>query len=453
MATFVRTRSGDGQFVLAKVVASCRVGEHVLLIHECIMGRGGFTATYAPVGLCIGSYPTIQDVLGAIDLKIRSVTTGIMSSIEYMLQQHQPLLSSEYGIEIEEGWQDRERERFKTGEYLPVPQVLDLEYPKEHFLHLSVDKAETDFVAYTPNDEYGKRDRQVRIKFGKYLRKTFEHLSDADVKQAVSELRGKLALANAPIELRFATDRETINKIFETAMCACDSSAISCMHGKFDNWKIRPYHVYADSPDVAVAYASKADEILARSVVSTKDKRWVCLYSTEHDGCAVLEALLEEAGYREGALYGNRLTVLDTPDVMLPYIDHGGCLVKHVHAKDGKEYWRVVKEDGDYEASNTDGTADCVKPRCRSCNNFEDECECIYCDCCEERYYDGCGRCDMCPRCGLCHTHGNCECDRCSNCNELTDECECEKEDEDENAGVEITVVARDVDVSAASPF
>jgi hypothetical protein len=223
------------------------------------------------------------------------------------------------------------------------------------------------------------------------------------------------------------------------------------MHGKFNEQEIRPYHVYADSPDVAVAYVKERGEIVSRSVVSTKDKTWIRAYSTEQDGstqCQVLKDLLGAAGYKKGELNGNRLKKLNNRgEVMLPYIDNGGMDVDD----DGHGFWRVVSS-GEYTAGQTDGTATENRPKCDRCENSEDECTCVYCDCCGESFAGGCDECRMCSECNRCITHNRCACDRCGDCNniinptsrytmqcncdrcgdcdELIDACECEPETE-----------------------
>lgn len=318
-------------------------------------------------------------------------------------------------------WNDTQWRRFASGEYKWLPKLDTLYgvvYPADHYLHLSVTDSEQDYVAYTPNAEYGERDRQVRLKFGKYLRKTFPELSDAVIQAAVIELRVKLARS---IEvLCFATDRETINQIFETKMCPCDSTSVSCMYGKWDGDIVRPYHVYADSPDVAVVYLTRSAAIVARSVVSTKDKRWVRLYAV--DGCSTLCTLLKDAlkaqGYERGDLDGNRLTRCGS---LVPYLD-GSVQRITVHGK----YW-IVCEDGEYEATNTDGTYAEDVERCSSCDRPEDDCECIYCECCEERYTDSCENCSMCEACDRCYNHDGCRCTRCEACSQLIDDCDCER--------------------------
>lgn len=327
-------------------------------------------------------------------------------------------------------WHYREQNRLADGTYRAVPVALD--YPIEHFLHLSVTETETDYVAYTPSDAYGQADRQVRLRYGRYLRKTFAALTDAEIQGPVNALKSALAIQDAPATLHFATDRNKLNEIFETAMCACGGSDVSCMWGKWEGDEIRPYHVYADSPDVAVAYVVAKGQIIARSVVSVKDREWVRLYAAEGEDndatCETLRQLLNEAGYAKGNLIGNRLTKLHTDSVMLPYIDYGGMGVW-----DKGTHWEVCETGGgDYTANCTDGTAS-EADKCERCDRDTDDCECIYCECCDESYYEGCDNCNMCGRCEKCITHHDCECDRCGECGEFTEPrryetgCDCDR--------------------------
>jgi hypothetical protein len=367
-------------------------------------------------------------------------------------------------------WQDRELVRFADGTYRGVP--VSLPYPPEHYLHLSVTETETDAVAYTPSDDYGIRDRQIRLKFGRYLKKTFPEMSDAEIQGHVATLKSELSIADVKPELHFATTRAEMNRIFETQMCAHGSNYTSCMFAKFDD-NIRPYHVYADSPDVAVAYMTANGDIKARSVVSMKDKGWIRLYSVS-DGdndadCTALRRMLEASRYGKGDLLGNRLTKLDTAEVMLPYIDNGGCDVHESHC--GK-YWIVV-ESGEYTANCTDGTATKNFDLCESCGNQPNDCDCTECEGCGERSQHGCEDCDhcgccesvtrngceecslcedcdgciwhdgcSCPRCSDCeeiinprhHWTTACDCDRCSECHELTGKCECEPDNDSDDS-------------------
>ncbi len=475
LRTQVRVRSFEG-YVLADVLASVKVAGYTFLIHKSITNERLFSATHAPVGIGIVNYPSIQQTIDQLMEYEIQIPPHIGMQLEDLARTHTPLLAPEDGIQTEAEWRWREQHRFDIGEYKPVPQVSGLAYPDEHYLHLSVTKTETDFVAYTPNDSYGERDRQTRLKFGKYLRKTFTDLSDAEVESAVVALRAKLALAESPATLLFATDKPTISQIFETVMYACGGNYISCMCDKFTSREIRPYHVYADSPDVAVAYVLEHGQIVSRTVVSTKDKTWVRCYSIKpHDStyCRSLEELLERKGYTEGSLIGNRLTKLPRRgnSEQLPYIDHGGLDVS-----DQGKYWKVVSNGaGDYTCDSTDGTVSSHSPRCSGCDCAEDDCQCSYCECCEERYPDGCDRCVFCEQCEGCREHGACSCNRCESCDyivnpdsihtracrcercvecgdletecgcdkcdecyRLTEDCECEKETETETEAAEV---------------
>lgn len=325
-------------------------------------------------------------------------------------------------------WHERESMRFTSGYYLPVPVTLQFPYvyPVEHFLHLSTTTTEQDFIAYTPSDTYGQADRQVRLKFGRYLKKFFPAMSDALIQSYVTELKSALAIAEKPASLHFTTDRETINRIFETLMCAHNSNCESCMYDKFTTWSDRPYHVYADSPDVAVAYVTAAgsDDIVSRSVASTKDKVWVRAYSIasgDNDtDCGTLKQMLKDAGYSKGNLTGNRLTKLPEHrgKINLPYIDYGGAYVRD----DGNGYWIVTdgESEADWITDCSDGSATaCGGDRCSECNEHRDDCECSYCECCDSYSRHGCENCSMCEVCERCTEHNSCNCARCSECHEL----------------------------------
>lgn len=378
-------------------------------------------------------------------------------------------------------WEQREVLRFYTGVYREVPKLKALEHIEfpntanyaRHYLHMSTVSNEFDMVAYTETWTKGEMDRQTRLKFGRYLKKYYGHcLQDHEISAAVAELRAVLGLEEEKEEkeevtrLKFATDIETINRIFETRMCAKGSGEdyVSCMYGKWGGNKNRPYHVYANSPDVAVAYMYKGEEILARSVVSVKDKNWVRVYAQngDYDLCTRLEQLMKKEGY-DGpeALVGNRLSKVTSDygdEVYLPYIDPSGMDVD-----DEGEYWVIVR-DGEYTCDDTEGRATQNGDRCSCCEELEVNCECSYCDCCERMYAYGCNECSMCEICSRCVTHYNCTCQRCSECNlilpnfrtryygvdrcrcdrcgecgELEDECECEVE-ENENEEVVVTM-------------
>lgn len=416
LRTIARVRCAfDGEFEKREVVLSYKMNGVTLLVYKTPSDR--YSSVHAPTG----------EPLGFTDGNVDRHLDRIMQYPDYVLEcvdgaasnradLHLPDLAPEDGIQFFD-WKYREQSRFNDGTYRPVPSVCGIEYPKDHFLYLSITKDGSDFIAYTPSERHGLEDRPVVMKFGKYLRKTFPEMSDAQVQDAVVALRSKLKLHASPATLHFATDRDTISEIFETEMFACDSSYASCMYNKFTDWDVRPYHVYADSPDVAVAYVTEFGNIVARSVVSTRDKQWVRPYSCKPNDstyCRMLIDMLIEAGYEEGDLTGNRLTKLPSSrGVILPYIDNGGMSV--ILSSDEK-YWIVCDGGGKYRGDQTDGHAS-SHDTCPECDNDTDECGCSYCECCERNYAGGCDDCSCCENCDGCQYHENCECERCERCN------------------------------------
>jgi hypothetical protein len=186
------------------------------------------------------------------------------------------------GVPVSEtAWIVRERDRMLSGEYKPLPDAVKncLVFPDNHFVHLpNKEGVSVDSIAYTESQDKGLRDRQTIVKFGRYLKKYFPDMSDAEIQRHVLSLKGE----TAECELKFASDVETINAIFETPLCAEGGTSKSCMHGKFARRDVRPYHVYADSPDVAVAYLRDDSGILARAVCYVAEKLFVRSYALSH---------------------------------------------------------------------------------------------------------------------------------------------------------------------------
>lgn len=306
-----------------------------------------------------------------------------------------------YGCSLPVVWMRRESARMADGTYRSVPVGLPFNFPPEHFVHLPQKSTDTDSIAYTESADKGHYDRQTVVKIGKYLKKYNPDLTDAEIQEHVMQWRCALNAGNA--ELKLATDIETINRIFETELCAKGGRSVSCMQGDFADRTVRPYHVYADSPDVAIAYLACGNAIVARSVVSTKDKRIVRAYALagRQDLCTKLVNELKAIGYTYGSLKGSRLTAREyNGDVTAPYID-GDC---YTFDYSGGAYFTVCPR-GDYEARNADGTAEHEGERCSDCEDrlvrgegYNGRCESCAneyscCEDCEEEYRSDEGYC------------------------------------------------------------
>ena len=118
----------------------------------------------------------------------------------------------------------RELSRFRTGEYQRCIELLDdpefrEAYESEcqrtgvphymlHYLHWSVKDPE---MAYTPSIEYGIRDRQVRVRLGRYLSKHFGHVLSEKKRPELVEKHNATALANCKFHIAMTPGRiETV---------------------------------------------------------------------------------------------------------------------------------------------------------------------------------------------------------------------------------------------------
>ena len=280
---------------------------------------------------------------------------------------------------IQNAWMYREERRINNGTYRIIPSrvrsALDsmgFTLPNDHYSHIPVNSPDTATIAYTESADKGQRDKQTVCTFGRYIKKYFPQLSDSQIQELVQTYRG--AQVPDTYTLEFTSDADKISAIFETRMCAYgNGNTSSCMYRKFTGWDPRPYHVYANSPDVSVAYAVRASDgaISARSVLNNLGKKYVRVYAvnngdnTEHESlCKVFSGMLKDAGYKQGTLLGCRLSKLYMNSAIIaPYIDGDALAVE-----EGK-WLRIVEDDAEFECSNLDGYANELdgRYRCADC--------------------------------------------------------------------------------------
>lgn len=180
------------------------------------------------------------------------------------------------------GWRDRERNRFKTGEYTPViwtnePWWKDL---PDHFAHVGIkDKTR---IAFTPDPTKGELDRQTAMLPGKYLQQFFSDVLTAEQIRTYAMQHNTKFETN---ELLFAHTPEEIQEIYKPYIGG------SCFSGTTQA------NLYG-SGDFAVAYIKNtAGKITARSIVAPERKLYVRVYGDDHR----LSDLLKKAGYRKSS--------------------------------------------------------------------------------------------------------------------------------------------------------
>lgn len=206
-------------------------------------------------------------------------------------------------------WEAREQERFATGVYKPVPWAKDPEWMeisnlkrfRHHYIHVSASGTN---IAYTPDEKYGLRDRQVATSPAKYF-------SKCSINPALAERLCRIWEASIKKDLLFfAATREEIRNVYE-------SGPDSCMKGQPRRWYPdhpdlpHPTEVYA-AGDITVAYIKRDERITARVVVWAERKIYGRFYG---DDSSLLKNILDGNGYQEGMFIGARL-------LKIPYAAH-----------------------------------------------------------------------------------------------------------------------------------
>ena len=122
--------------------------------------------------------------------------------------------------EHETEWERRERIRLDDGFYTPLPpcvkKLLDehcLDIPPFHFPHVAPDGVSIEF---TKSPEAGMLGRLTTMRPGRYFQKHFTALSSSEIQELSSSFHAELN--DEKTTLKFATDKHTINRIFETTM-------------------------------------------------------------------------------------------------------------------------------------------------------------------------------------------------------------------------------------------
>ena len=273
-------------------------------------------------------------------------------------------------------WLFREAYRFSNGNYTPALLVSQLYRIAEsnggndelasriqslwwHFPHISIE--EPSMVAYTPNPEYGVRDRQVRTKVGRYLQQFYGDLITQEnirsmangVKQLILEFDSDIRAAY----LRCARD----------GVSSCMTHAVSSYSTRGD---YHPVDVYQTGDfKVALLHDTFNNEIAGRSLVHEPTMTFVRCYGRE---ATTLRDRLIEADYSEQDEWENGIRLLlirdDHDKVVVPYMD-GRTQSASIEYLDGKE-WLVVDCGGDVDMSTT-------------CGIWEEE-ESQYCDACQD---------------------------------------------------------------------
>lgn len=254
-------------------------------------------------------------------------------------------------------WVWREHARVLAGVY-EFPELLRpiaQRFP-ELAVHCRLDKKDGT-VFYTPDANYGQRDRQVDVAIGRLLRRLYPHLSDSAIQDFDAALRAEL---NDELEILPG------DQIADAYIgCAADS----CMTYKRGYWghPLHPTEVY-NAPGFGMAVMRRGDkQINARCLVwvnpdDANDKRMIRPY-----GDAALVRKLKRHGFKPHGLAGTRILRVsleqygyDKNVVLMPYLDSKSQEDKvgvHVVADEDPRYLRVINTHETRALATIDMTA------------------------------------------------------------------------------------------------
>lgn len=206
-------------------------------------------------------------------------------------------------------WATREKLRLihEFYEVSPILAKLNLNSFGQHFVHIS--RHDRTRVALTMSTRDGEEDRQTIMTFGKYLRKYYLLLSDAQIALIEAEHRSYVEA-----ELLFARTAEDIERVYTTMLG--DSGCMRYGRAGFSGsgaqaLNAHPSAVY-EAPGMAVAYTQDTEgRVKSRSVVwvnpsDANDKRYVRTYGDAQ----LLDKLLVKEGYKARDLAGAKLRAI-----------------------------------------------------------------------------------------------------------------------------------------------
>lgn len=214
-------------------------------------------------------------------------------------------------------------------------------------------EADPALVAYYPNAEKKARDLRTRVKPGRYLSLFFaDILSAAEIKYYATWQATQSepdAIAVKADTLLFATTPDEIEQVYLTGPSSCMS--YETRHYSSD---VHPTRVYG-AGDLAIAYLSEGDSVIARSLCWPEKKVFGRVYPTARDEAERLIQMrlhdaLMSAGYESLAVKYNGfdgaklLRIEDGCKVVMPYLDNsyqfedmGGCLIMSRDGRDAGE--------------------------------------------------------------------------------------------------------------------
>lgn len=300
------------------------------------------------------------------------------------------------GIDEDNFWKYREEIRsmsayrlFDIRNFLSPEAVASI--PPDQFLHRSVDTP--GLVAFTEDADKGRADRQVTMKFGRYVKKYTKGMDDQEILLACTAFNRKFGEA----DVLFARGEDEIIRVIDKG---CSES---CMQAMDFAGHVHPAAIY-DTEDFDVAYMMRDGVITARCICNAKKKLMARCYGD----VSRLVPALEKLGYTQeiNALVGCRIKRIYDDNgggFIMAYVDAGiasGGGALYYDTTSDSNYFVLTKNDGNNttvgndENGVTDGEEKEEGVRCSHCGEYVDSDSATYVegggdiceDCIDEHY-------------------------------------------------------------------
>lgn len=217
-------------------------------------------------------------------------------------------------------WVFREGMRFVHNIYSPV-MPYDQEFHESFYglwthtlFHISIE--DPTMVAFTPNPADGGRDRQVRSKMGKFLKRYQGKLHQFN-DTVIADFANRFNTQTTPPRLTITHDTREMISVYK-------NGPHSCMSENFEAQEHHPVTAYA-RPPIGLAYVKLDDgRIVARALVRLDTMEFMRPYGNEF----AIQKLLVDAGFRFSTklgLGGLELNFMHTTSgslrLVMPYFD------------------------------------------------------------------------------------------------------------------------------------
>ncbi|MGZ5178118.1 MAG: hypothetical protein ACXWCW_28690 [Burkholderiales bacterium] len=230
------------------------------------------------------------------------------------------------GDAAQDFWIAREVLRINSEQYKPLqghPLLLPMRTPEHALLFAHVSLHDSMNVAYTPNAQYGRNDRQVVTTLGRFLTRFYApYYSEAEIRDLTTIWRDYWGTD----DIKWA---RTADEIHDVYMRSATESCMSHSAEHYPTGGTHPVRAYA-GPDTCLAYLEREGRVVSRTVVYEPRKYWVRIFGDD-----LLRVKLEALGYQNGSLEGAK--VLRIPfrnGFIAPYIDGSAQAVCEIFGDD-----------------------------------------------------------------------------------------------------------------------